>query len=242
MAASGVRKVRPLSAAHAAPGHHTFIEGVVMEAMMNSSLARRADDAICNAYPALPAIPYLRNWSPPIDRDAEELHFMLGVYSRTGGVIPGDEVASAMADHYDRPAFRLARWVVDREIVSFSWRTVLLLPRFQFHGPSLGRPSAIVTAMHDLREVLSDWDAALWFALPNAELNDSAPADCFSLDPSAVCRAAANRRFFTPSGEGSGCSQSDVRAGLFTSPFHAKGKRSSGPHRACRSDDQRSSS
>ncbi len=166
-----------------------------METMTNPYPARRASDAPRNACPALPAVPHPRSWRPAVDMDAQELHFMLGCYARTGGVSRGDEIAAAMAVHCDQPVSRLARWIVDREIVSFSWRTVLLLPRFQFHGPSMIRRPAIVTAMRELREVLPDWDAALWFVRPNAELDGSSPADSFSLNPSAVSRAARARRF-----------------------------------------------
>ena len=110
---------------------------------------------------------------------------------RASDVICGMPPVSTAAAHPRtwRPAAN-----VDREVVSFSWQSVLLLPRFQFRGPALSRQPAIITAMRELREVLSDWDAALWFALPNIGLDGASPAGCFEQNPSAVCHAAIARR------------------------------------------------
>ncbi len=165
-----------------------------MTTMTSPYPARRASDVICRIPPVLTAAPHPRTWRPAANVDAERLHFMLDAYARTGGVSTGDEIAAAMAGNSDQPVSQLARWIVDREVVSFSWQSVLLLPRFQFRGPAMSRQPAIVTAMRELREVLSDWDAALWFALSNIGLDGFSPADCFEQSPSAVCHAASTRR------------------------------------------------
>lgn len=165
-----------------------------MTTMTSPYPARRAGDVICGMPAVLSATPHPRSWRPAANVDAERLHFMLDAYTRTGGVSTGDEIAAAMAGNGDQPVSQLARWIVDREVVSFSWQSVLLLPRFQFRGPAMSRQPSIVTAMRELREVLTDWDAALWFALPNVGLDGDSPADCFSQNPSAVCHAASARR------------------------------------------------
>src|ERR1700712_3281560 len=87
---------------------------------------------------------------------------MLAGYSHIGGVASGDEIVAILRPFGAQPLSRLARWIVAREIVQFQWRSVTLVPLFQFemHVGSV-RP-VVAEALSELRFALDHWQVAEW--------------------------------------------------------------------------------
>lgn len=132
---------------------------------------------------------------PWADRRVEELHLMLSRFAASGGVATGDEIAGRMRSSYDRPVSQLARWIVDHDVVSFTWGSVILLPVFQFVEPGMIRQSAVKDVLSELRGFMDDWSCALWFATPSGWLDGALPADALLRKPSAVHQASRADRF-----------------------------------------------
>jgi hypothetical protein len=124
---------------------------------------------------------------------------LLAGFHRTGGVWSGDEVADRMRSAYPQPVSTLARWIVGHEVLSFEWRSQILVPAFQFEPASARarfQPRACMRAvMGELVEAFDDRELATWFVQPNAWLKGAAPADEIARDPDAVFHAARADRF-----------------------------------------------
>jgi hypothetical protein len=125
----------------------------------------------------------------------DELHRMLATYGRAGGVATGEEVAGRMRDRFDRPVSQLARWIAERQVVSFTWGVVVLIPLFQFEKPAMARRPAVTDALAELRPFTDDWESALWFVQPNCWLDDGLPIDRLANQAPAVLQAARADRF-----------------------------------------------
>lgn len=125
----------------------------------------------------------------------DELRRMLAAYGRAGGVATGDEVAGKMRDRFDRPVSQLARWIADRQLVSFTWGAAVLIPLFQFEEPAMARRPPVTDALAELRPFTDDWDCALWFVQPNCWLDGGLPIDRLASQASAVLHAARADRF-----------------------------------------------
>ena len=113
---------------------------------------------------------------------------MESVYVRQGGLATGDAVARLLRG--PQPLSTLARWIVDRRIVSFSWQSRILVPLFQFEPTTLQPRPGVLDAVAELSPVLDDWALAAWFAEPNAWLGNRRPIDVVVDDPAEVLEAA----------------------------------------------------
>lgn len=114
---------------------------------------------------------------------------------RQGGCLPADEVCALLRAQWDQPLSRLARWIVQREVASVTWRGQVWLPLFQFERPSLDVVPAAADVVRMLRCVYDDWELAEWFARPNSLLAGGSPATRITSDPCAVKEAARLDRF-----------------------------------------------
>jgi len=120
---------------------------------------------------------------------------MQQVYSRTGGLLSGTDVAHRLRRHRDQPLSTLARWIVARAIVNFEWHSHILVPMFQFEPEDMSLRPAMVELMREFKDVLDDWECACWFAEPNVWLHDAAPVDLLRVEPAQVLDAARADRF-----------------------------------------------
>ena len=77
----------------------------------------------------------------------------------------------------DQPISMLARWIVDREVLSVHWQSRMMVPLFQFDRASMLPRRPVREVIGELAPVLDDWLLALWFARPNVLLGDVAPVD-----------------------------------------------------------------
>jgi hypothetical protein len=130
-------------------------------------------------------------------RRTEDRQFVMmeSAYLRTGGLVSGDEVARILRRHSGQPISKLARWIVERSIVSFYWNSRTLVPLFQFDRTDMSMRAGTNAVVRELHDVFDDWDLATWFAQPNAWLNDAAPVDVIEEDQPAVVQAARADRY-----------------------------------------------
>jgi hypothetical protein len=130
----------------------------------------------------------------PTDADARASE-VLHAFRRTGGLVSGDELTFLLRGRTSQPISMLARWIVDRRVVSFGWHGQYLVPMFQFDRADMTVRRHVSTILDEFEGTFDDWDLATWFALPNAWLGDDAPVDVLPLDPHAVLQAARADRF-----------------------------------------------
>lgn len=127
-------------------------------------------------------------------RDDVRLSMLLTGFDELGGVACVDEVVGLMRPHWRQPHSMLARWIVTRQLVSFTRGAQLLLPLFQFERLRMRPREGVVHVVRALAGVLDDEDIALWFICPNADLDGVEPLLAVMRDPVAVREAADGAR------------------------------------------------
>jgi hypothetical protein len=127
---------------------------------------------------------------PARRRDDARLSILLAGFDEEGGVASSDEVIGLMRAHWRQPISMLARWIVTRQLVTFNWKTKLLLPLFQFERPRMTPREGVVDVVRTLSDGLDDEGIALWFVRPNAELFGLTPLRVVLADPLPVAEAA----------------------------------------------------
>ena len=141
---------------------------------------------------------------PRVDRawrrhtDSQEINAvmrLLDAFSDLGGVVNGDALARLLRSGTEQPISLLARWIVQREVISFSWHSQTLLPLFQFDLETLQVRPGVLQVIAELREAFDDLELADWFARPNNWLQGDTPASRFRSDLPAVLQAARADRY-----------------------------------------------
>jgi hypothetical protein len=112
-----------------------------------------------------------------------------------GGIVSGDCFCQLMRHGLDQPISVLARWVVDRDVVSFEVHGQIWLPMFQFEPSNLRVRPGVQKVIEELRSVFDEWELAEWFAHPNCCLDGQTPASQVVRDEQAVLQAARTDRF-----------------------------------------------
>jgi len=120
---------------------------------------------------------------------------MVQQYRASGGLATGNEVVRLMREIFDQPVSVLARWIVQREVVCFIWKSEHLLPMFQFELRSMSLLPHLQAVLSELESIFDEWEVALWFAQPNSWLQGAAPVDLIGVDSPAVLHAARADRF-----------------------------------------------
>ena len=122
--------------------------------------------------------------------EANQYLEMEGSFRSKGGMAACELVTELLRGRTDQPISMLARWIVEREVLSVSWRSCLMLPMFQFDFPSMAPRPPVREVIRELGPVLGDWPLTLWFAKRNALLGGVAPVDAIDSNPAAVLGAA----------------------------------------------------
>lgn len=112
-----------------------------------------------------------------------------------GGIVASDELARLLRSRFWQPISLLARWIVKREVINFEWQSTTLVPLFQIDLSTMTIRPQVGEVLHELAGVFDDWDLALWFAQPNAWLDNMAPVAVLDIDANAVLDAARADRF-----------------------------------------------
>ena len=104
------------------------------------------------------------------------------------------EVAERAGRRTANPSDLLRNWVKAKRVFALTERPRRLYPAFQF-GPDGNPNEALRPLLRVLGGTLDGWALAIWFTLPNAELDGWAtPLDTMARDPDAVVRAAMSER------------------------------------------------
>jgi len=127
-------------------------------------------------------------------RDDFALIGLIDQYGAHGGLASPDEVISLMRPYWRQPISILARWILDRKLVSFYWCTQILLPSFQFERPRMTPNRAVSDCLRELGEALDDEGLASWFVRPCLWLDQRMPVDLVLNDPDLVIDAASRTR------------------------------------------------
>lgn len=134
---------------------------------------------------------------PSLFRRLEDRQFlaMNRAYARSGGMASGDEIARRMRRRTEQPLSTVARWIVERRIVSLEWQSQTLIPLFQFDLCEMTLRSEVSQVISELKHVFDSWELAVWFAEPNVWLDGASPVDAIQLMPIDVLQAARADRF-----------------------------------------------
>ncbi|MGJ7511441.1 MbcA/ParS/Xre antitoxin family protein, partial [Variovorax sp. GT1P44] len=97
--------------------------------------------------------------------------------------------------HTDQPISRLARWIVDRQIVTFEANSQRWIPMFQFEATDMRVLDGVSRSILELRDVFDDPELAEWFGTPNIWLTGRTPAELVRQEAHAVVEAARADRF-----------------------------------------------
>ena len=120
---------------------------------------------------------------------------LMHAFRETGGVVSGDSLAMLLRSRSDQPLSLLARWIVNRQVLSFECHSQTLLPMFQFDLAGLTVRPELKPVMVELSDVFDDREFVDWFATPNCWLSGESPVAVFSNDLAAVLQAARADRF-----------------------------------------------
>jgi len=127
-------------------------------------------------------------------RDDWTVARLIDGYDIRGGLATTDELVLMMRPHWRQPISMLAKWIIGRRVVSFSWREQLLLPLFQFTRPRMVPIEVVSDSVFELAECLQDQAVATWFIDPNEALGQERPIDRLPSDAVAVVEAARRTR------------------------------------------------
>jgi len=128
-----------------------------------------------------------------LDRNVEFLE-LLAAYRGSGGLARSHEVLASMRNKNELTTEQLARWIVERQMISFDWQDQTWFPWFQFDREA-GRPSPLIgEIVQVLCPFLDGWQVACWFVRPNAEVDHHVPLDEIGCQPLKVLAAARTSR------------------------------------------------
>ncbi len=123
-----------------------------------------------------------------------QLMHMQRTFAPYGGMRGSTDIVRRLRDLCVQPVSVLAKWVVERKIVSFELQGQLLVPMFQFDADMSIR-AAVSQVLAELDDIFDSWDVACWFAQPNGWLTERPPVALLYAEPSLVVSAARADRF-----------------------------------------------
>lgn len=113
----------------------------------------------------------------------------------SGGIVCADHVVRLLRRNSQQPISLLARRIVAREVISFEWRSTLMLPAFQFNLYDMSPRPEVMAVAREFLDVRDNWAISLWFACPNSLLREMAPVDVIDANAGAVLEAARTERW-----------------------------------------------
>jgi hypothetical protein len=116
-------------------------------------------------------------------------------FESRGGVASCEELLETLRESTSQPISLLARWIVNREVLSVEWSSLRRLPLFQFDSSTMTPRPEVRAVIGELAPVLDDWLLTLWFVRPNRLLGGMLPVDAIDSHASAVLVAARSDRF-----------------------------------------------
>jgi len=115
-------------------------------------------------------------------------------YRASGGLAHGDELAARLHADGSGGYVRLVRWIVARQLFSFSWHAHIWLPMFQFDPGELTLQPGLRPVLAELVDVMDGWTLASWFAQPSDALAGHSPVSMWKNHGPDVVQAARQQR------------------------------------------------
>lgn len=124
-------------------------------------------------------------------------------FADTGGLVSGDQLVELLHAH-SRPGERVqaqapialvARWIVQKRVVSIDSPWGPILPVFQFDLQRATVHPGVQLVLAELKGVLDDLELALWFVTPNDWLEGRRPVHGVKNRMAALQRAARADRY-----------------------------------------------
>ncbi len=137
----------------------------------------------------------LRAQQMPLYRVDIQFVAMLDSYRDSGGLARAEEVITLFEQHGGPDVATLARWIVEREVISFEWQEQTWLPLFQFARPTFTPLAGVAAVSEALGSVYDRWELSRWFTRPNASLGNRRPVDAIAASAADVLEAARADRF-----------------------------------------------
>ncbi len=138
----------------------------------------------------------LAHWrSPYAGAGAGEGSCLIEAFAVSGGVATGSELADLMRPRVNQSISLIARWIVTRRVIAFTWRSEMFLPLFQFDLVRTCVRPGMDVLVSELSGAMDEAEVTRWFAQPNGWLGGATPADAFSTDVNSVREAARADRF-----------------------------------------------
>lgn len=141
------------------------------------------------------ALRFLSAPSTVHDPDAETFASATAAYKCSGGLLAADAVAMSLDRQQGQGISRVARWIVDRNVLSISGFGGIWLPAFQLHPVSWTPRAELAPVLATLPLPTESWRWTDWFAEANELLNGRRPADLLACAPGEVLQAARQLRF-----------------------------------------------
>lgn len=141
-----------------------------------------------------PAATASSNVVPLRRRDDVALIRMIDSYGVRGGLASPEGIVTLMRPFWRQPISMLAKWIIGRRVVSFSWRSQMMIPVFQFVRPRMTPNQVIADCALAFGDLTDDEGFAAWFVRPSASLDLRMPVDLLGMDPGAVIGAAGRMR------------------------------------------------
>jgi hypothetical protein len=167
------------------------------ELYFSAALPRRPAYMPVDASPSWPAAARVAPaWRAEASADSDaEFVAMLDGYRPSGGLARAEEVMTLLECHGDLSVATLARWIVERSVISFEWQSQTWLPWFQFHRAGMTRVRGLAPVLAELSAAFDCWELAHWFVRPNSFLAGRMPVELMRCDPDAVFDASRVERF-----------------------------------------------
>ena len=131
-------------------------------------------------------------WQEDCGDQSEDHQFvaMLDGYRPSGGLAACPELLGLCRRHCGADGTILARWIVERAVVSFEWQSQTWFPLFQFRATNFTPSARLRPLLAQLSENYNPWSAAHWFVIPNPRLGGRVPVSLLDTDLGAVLAAA----------------------------------------------------
>jgi hypothetical protein len=166
---------------------------------MQAFIALPDSDRIANApsHRAEPFVPLSAGYERFTDgAESRRVAALELAYGQHGGMASAEDVVNMLSHrNHAQPLSRVARWLVDRDVVSFDWQGTTWLPLFQFEQGAMTLRLEVTAVIRELSGVFDGWELAGWFVSPNTGLGNMTPVAVISALPAAVCEAARVDRF-----------------------------------------------
>lgn len=115
-------------------------------------------------------------------------------YRSSGGLAQGEELAARLHVSGEGGNACLARWIVSRQVFSFSWHDHFWLPLFQFDLAHMTLRQGLRPVLSELSDLMDGSALAAWFARPNDSLQGHSPVAMWSNRWPEVFQAARLQR------------------------------------------------